>query len=118
MYCLCRIAEGKRLSANSIKSILKPICPRKKDIIPQDVFYLRKKEMNLLPVLRLNPSHVSFKQAANVSVFLGGIDDEFDIDNDTANKIARDLWLDILSDSSRDSSSIVTFSQYMDLLQS
>ncbi len=25
MYCLCRMAEGKRLSANSIKSILKPI---------------------------------------------------------------------------------------------
>ena len=118
MYCLCRMTKGKRLSVNSIKSILKPIWPRKKDIRPQDVFYIRKKEMNLLPVLRLNPSHISFKEAANVSVFLGGIDDEIDIDNDTVNKIARDLWLDILSDSSGDSSSIVTFSQYMNLLQS
>jgi hypothetical protein len=34
---LCRMAEGKRLSSNSIKSILKPIWPRKKDIRPQDV---------------------------------------------------------------------------------
>jgi hypothetical protein len=34
MYCLCRMAEGKRLSANSIKSILKPIWHRKKDIRP------------------------------------------------------------------------------------
>jgi hypothetical protein len=69
-------------------------------------------------VLRFNPSYNLSKEAANVSAFLGGMDDEIDIDNDTANKIARDLWLDILSDSSRDSSSIVTFSQYMDLLQS
>ncbi len=69
-------------------------------------------------MLRFNPSHDLSKEAANVSAFLGGIYDEIDIDNDTANKIASDLWLDILSDSSGDSSSIVTFSQYMDLLQS
>jgi hypothetical protein len=78
----------------------------------------RKTSDPSLPVLRFNPSYDLSKEAANVSAFLGGIDDEIDIDNDTANKIARDLWLDILSDSSGDSSPIVTFSQYMDLLQS
>ncbi len=62
--------------------------------------------MNLLPLLRQNPSYDSLKEAANVSAFLGGIGDEIDIDNDTANNIARDLWLDILSDSNGDSSSI------------
>jgi hypothetical protein len=69
-------------------------------------------------VLRFNPFYDLSKEAANDFAFLGGIDDEIDINNDNANKIARDLWLDILSDSSGDSSSIVTFSQYMDLLQS
>ncbi len=69
-------------------------------------------------MLRFSPSYDLSKEAANVSVFLDGIDDEIDLDNNTANKIARDLWLDILSDSSGDSSSIVTFTQYMDLFQS
>ncbi len=82
------MAEGKRLSANSIKSILKPIWRRKKDIRPQDVFYIRKKDMNPLPVLRFNPSHDSLKEAENISAFLGGRDDEIDIDNDTTKKIA------------------------------
>ncbi len=118
MYHLCRMAEGKRLNANSIKSILKPIWPRKKDIKPQDVYYIKKKVMNLLPVLRLNPSYQNFKEVANDKDFLGGIDDEIDIDDDTANEIARELWLDILTDSNGDSSLIVTFSQYMNLLQS
>jgi hypothetical protein len=79
----------------------------------------RKTSDPSLPVLRFNPSYDLSKEAANISAFLGGIDDEIDIDNDTANKIARNLWLDtIISDSSGDSSPIVTFSQYMDLLQS
>ena len=62
--------------------------------------------MNLLPLLRQNPSYDSLKEAANVSAFLGGRDDEIDIDNDTTKKVARVLWLDILSDSNGDSSSI------------
>ncbi len=118
MYQLCRMAKGKRLSSNSIKSILGPIWPRKKDIRPQDVHYIRKKVNNLVPVLRLNPSYENFKVASNDSDFLGGIDDEIEIDDDTANKIARELWLEILTDSNGDSSLIVTFLQYMNLLQS
>ena len=78
-----------------------------------------KNVINLLPVLRLNPSNENFKDASNDdSGFLGGIEDEIEIDNDTANEIARELWLDILTDSKGDSSWIVTFSQYMILLQS
>ncbi len=118
MYQLCRMVEGKRLSSNSIKSILKPIWPRKKDIRPQDVHYIWKKVNNLVPVLHLNPSYENFKVASNDSDFLGGIDDEIEIDDDTANEIARELWLEILTDSNGDSSWIVTFLQYMNLLQS
>ena len=119
MYHLCRMSEGKQLSSNSIKSILKPIWLRKKDIRPQDVHYTRKKVINLLPLLRLNLSYENFKDASNDdSGFLGGIEDEIEIDNETANEIARELWLDILTDSNSDSSWIVTFSQYMILLQS
>jgi hypothetical protein len=73
--------------------------------------------MNLLPVLRFNPSYENFKEAANDKDFLGGIDDEIDIEDDTANEIARELWLDTLTDSNGDSSLIVTFSHYMNLLQ-
>jgi hypothetical protein len=54
---------------------------------------------------------------ANDQDFLGSINDEIDIDDDTANEIARELWLDILTDSTGDSSLIVTFSRYMNLLQ-
>ena len=69
-------------------------------------------------VLHLDPSYDNLKDASNNSDFLGGIDDEIDIDDDTGNEIARELWLDILTDSKGDSSWIVTFSQYMILLQS
>jgi hypothetical protein len=112
------MAEGKGLSSNSIKSILKPIWPRKKGIRPQDVNYIRKKVNNPVPVLCLNPSYENFKVASNDSDFLGGIDDEIDIDDDTANEIAREFWLEFLTDINSDSSSIVTFLQYMSLLQS
>ncbi len=64
--------------------------------------------MNLLPVLRLNPSYDNVKEAANYHDFLGGIDDEINIDDGTANEIAREFWLDILMDSTGDSSLIVT----------
>ena len=65
MYQLCRMSEGKQLSSNSIKSILKPIWSRKKDTRPQDVHCIRKKVINLLPVLCLNPSYENFKDASN-----------------------------------------------------
>ncbi len=78
----------------------------------------RKKVINPLPVLCLNPSYGNIKDVSNDSDFLGGFNDETDIDDDTANEIARELWLDILTDSNGDSSLIVTTSQYMNLLQS
>ena len=78
---------------------------------------LAKKERHQTSVCNLNPSNENFKDASNDSDFLGGIN-EIDIDDDMANEIARELWLDILSDANCDSSSIVTFSQYMNLLQS
>ncbi len=68
-------------------------------------------------VLHLDPSYDNLKDASNNYDFLGGIDDEIDIDDDTGNEIARELWLDILTDSNGDRSSIVTFSQYMNLLE-
>ncbi len=64
-----------------------------------------------MPVLCLNPSYENFKVASNDSDFLGGIDDEIEIDNDTPNEIARELWLEILTDINGDSSLIVTFLQ-------
>jgi hypothetical protein len=71
-----------------------------------------------VPVLCLNPSYENFKVASNDSDFLGSIEDEIEIEDDTGNEIARELWLEILTDSNGDSSLIVTFSQYMNLLQS
>jgi hypothetical protein len=65
--------------------------------------------MNLLPVLHLNPSYDNFKEANNDQDFLGGIDDEINIDDDTANEIARELWLNILTESTGDSTLIVNY---------
>ncbi len=59
--------------------------------------------MNLLLVLHLNSSYENFKEFANDQDFLGAINDVIDTDDDTANEIARELWLDILTDSTCDS---------------
>ena len=88
-----------------------------KDITTNDVFYIRDKVKKLMPTLRANPEYDAFKEAANDSELLAGIDNEMDIDDDMAHQLAKETWLDILQEKGDNSESILTFKKYLDLIQ-
>ena len=69
------MADNGRLTAASIKRIIRPIWPKKKDISATDVFYIRLKVKKLLPTLRDKPDYDDFNEQVNDSVLLNGIDD-------------------------------------------
>ena len=111
------MAENGELKASTIKMMLRPIWPVHKDITDRDEFNIRAKVMKLIPVLRANSEYEQFKEAANDSELLTGIDNELDIDDDMAHQLAKPTWLDLLQETGDDSGSIVTFIQDLDLVQ-
>ena len=70
----------------------------------------------MLPLLDYNANYNSFSEKANYRIFLYGIYDEIELDDDLANELAKDLLLSVLRDNMDDLDSIVTFSQYMKLI--
>ena len=95
LFTLCNMAEQRRLTNSTIKSVMSSIWPRKKAISRQDIFYIRTKVKEMTPILRANPEYESFKEHANDSALLDGLDDELDIGDDLASELARDLWLEV-----------------------
>ena len=51
-------------------------------------------------------------------VFLDGIDNDFDLDDDHATQLATELWLEILGGNGNDSDAIINIQQYMELISS
>ena len=90
MFTLCNMGDNGRLTAASIKRIIQPIWPKKKDISATDVFYIRLKVNTFLPNLREKPDYDDFKERFNDSVLLNGIDDEVDLDDDMAHELSYD----------------------------
>ena len=117
MFTLCNMDNNGRLTAASNKRIIRPIWSKKKDISSPDVFYIRLKVKKLLPTLRDNPNYNDFKERVNDSVLLNGIDDEIGLDNDMAHELATGMWLNVLQANMTSEDSIVTFVQYLELVQ-
>ena len=111
------MAETGRLTSSTIKRVIRPVWPKKKDITPENVFYIKVKVMKMLPALRANPEYDSFKEVVNDSVLLDGIDDELDLDDDMAHELAKQMWLDVLQSNMDSTDSIVTFVQYLQLIR-
>ena len=53
----------------------------------------------------------------NDSILLDGIDNEDDLDDDEAHKMAKDAWLDILSDESTQGDHLLSLCIYLDLIK-
>ena len=117
MSTLCNMADNVRLSARTIKSIIRPIWPRKKDITPDDVFYIRYKVMKMPPTLQDNPDYDEFKEQVYDYILLNHIDDEVDLDGNMAHELAMQMWLDVLHENMNEKDSILTFVQYLELIQ-
>ena len=58
-----------------------------------------------------------FKQVSNDCELLTGIDNEMDLDDDMVHQLAKETWLDLLQEKGNDAETIVTFIQYLDLIQ-
>ena len=54
---------------------------------------------------------------ANDSILLGGADDEDDLDDDEAHKIAKEAWLDILSEDGAQGDHLLSLRMYLDLIK-
>ena len=90
--------------------------PRNTEISHRQVFHICAKVMQLLPVLQENPGYEEFKAFINDAEVLHGIDDELEITDDLAHKLANELWLGVLVKNCDDSDSVFTFEEYMKLL--
>ena len=111
------MAEGGKLSSGEIKRVLTPIWPKKKIISKHDVWYVKKKVTKLLPILRDNQDYEDFRLHANDSILLGGIDDEDNLDDDEAHKMAKEAWLDILSEECAQGDHLLSLRLYLDLIR-
>ena len=110
------MAKTKRLTTSSIKIVIHPIWPRKKDTTFRNVLYIREKVRQMFPLLHENAEYTSFWEIVNDCILLYGIDNDIELYDDLANKFAKDLWLGVLRDSMDDPDSISTFSQYRNLI--
>ena len=82
IYCLCFLAENKRLSSSIIREELSLIWPRSKPINKNDVFYVRVKVNRLLPTFLADQDYEVFKQNVTDFVLLEDIDNAVDIQDD------------------------------------
>ena len=110
------MAKTKRLTTSSIKIVIHPIWPRKKDKTFRNVLYIREKVRQMFPLLHENAEYTSFWEIVNDCILIYGIDNDIELYDDLANKFAKDLWLGVLRDSMDDPDSISTFSQYRNLI--
>ena len=111
------MADNGSLTAAYIKRIIRPIWPKKKYISATDIFYIRLKVNKFIPTLRDKPDYDDFKKRVNGSVLLNGVYYEVDLDDDMAHELVKEMWLDVLQANLNSEDSIVTFVQYLELVQ-
>ena len=90
--------------------------PRTTEVSRCQVFYILTKVMQLVPVLQDNQGYDEVKHVVNDADIIHGIDDELEITDDLAHKLANELWLDVLANNKDDFDSVFTFEEYMKLL--
>ena len=119
VFALCRQAKTKRLTASQIRGALHDLMPKNTNVTKQQVFNLRVKVMKLLPIIEQNPEYESFSQYVNDNNILNGLDDEIDVNDDLAQKLATSLWLNSLSENDQNKEgSVQTLAAYINLLAS
>ena len=60
--------------------------------------YISGKIRQTLPLLDDNANYTSFSENVNDLIFLDGIDDGIELNDDLDNELAKDLWLGVLRD--------------------
>ena len=117
LYSLCNIAEhcGK-LTSSAIKNVMKMVWPSQKTVTKQNIFYVRKKVMKCLPILRKSNDYEDFKSVVNCDDLLKGVDNE-ELDDDEAYQLAHTLWLEVLNTTDTKEEAIMSFIEYLELIK-
>ena len=116
IFTLCKMAKQKTLTNGSIRSIIQPMLPSQKLMDRKEFFYLRSKIEKALPHYEAHPEYEAFSELMDDKDILDGLDNEFEIGDDEAMKLATDLWLEVLRDSDDRSDAIISMRQYMELI--
>jgi len=116
IFTLCKMAKRKRLTNASIRSVVQPMMPSQKELTYRNIFYIRVKINKCLPIYEEHPKYEAFAQTMDDNILLGGLDDEFEINDDQATELATDLWLQVLRGKDDDDDSIINIQQYMELI--
>lgn len=120
IFNLCNLYEQTgKLQPTIIKAILKPVLPKHKLITKNDVFDWRARIEKLMPTYRKsNGEYEAFKEVANASGMLDGIDNEVTLNDDEAYTLAHNLWLEVADDIKNRGESIFSFIDYLELIKS
>jgi hypothetical protein len=114
-YFLCVNRLQKKLTVSKIKGCLHDLMPKNTHVTRQQIFNMRVKVTKLLPTINDNPDYAAFKNYVNDVEIVHGLDDELKVNNDMANKMATQLWMEELAEKDTPDS-IQTLTCYMNLL--
>ena len=92
MYTLCnQKLSGSKLSRTVIEDAVRPVWPAKNPITKQNIFYIRMRVAKLLALCRSARDFEDFRAQANITELQGGIDNEFELDDDEAYAMAQEV---------------------------
>jgi len=120
IFNLCNLYEQTgKLPPTIIKAVLKQVLPKHKLITKNDVFDWRARIEKLMPTYRKsNGEYEAFKEVANASNMLDGIDNEVTLNDDEAYTLAHNLWLEVSNDVKTRGEAIFSFIDYLELIKS
>ena len=98
IFQLGRQATKKRLVSAHTKGFLNDLMPKNVNVTRQHVFNMRVKVTQLLSAINNNPDYAAFKNYVNNGELMYGIDNELQVNDDMPNKMATQLWMDVLAE--------------------
>ena len=87
-----------KLTTQQIRTVLKPVWPKKKEITKSNVLYTKVKVKRLLPIYRSTQNYEEFTKCCKESVLLEGIDNVVDINDDEANEPAQEICKEVIGE--------------------
>ena len=103
------------MSREVIQDALLPVWPKRLVMSKQHVYYIRARVQNLLPVFNVCRDFDEFCEKTNITDISGGIDDEYELNDDDAYAMAREACETILG-SHNHKDSLFSILDYLELI--
>ena len=86
-----------KLTTSQIKTVLKLVWPKKKEITKSNILHIKVKVKRLLPTNRNTENYEEFTKSCAKSALLEGIDNVVNLNDDEAYEMAQELCKEVLS---------------------